>query len=98
MNESHAVETFKPRFALGRLVITQGAVLALKREDVKTALARHLAGDWGDVDDHDKAENDLSLVQGFRLLSAYKTQAGVRFWVITESDRSVTTILLPEEY
>ena len=97
MNENQ-VEAFKPKFPLGRLVITQGALLSLDREDVKTAITRHLAGDWGDVDEHDRQENELSLLQGFRLLSAYKTLTGTKFWVITEADRSSTTILLPEEY
>ena len=97
MNENPVV-SFTPRFSMGRLVITQGALLALKREDVQTALARHLAGDWGEIDQDDKRENELSLQKGYRLLSAYTSQKGIRFWVITEADRSVTTILLPEEY
>jgi hypothetical protein len=61
-------------------------------------LHRHVTGDWGDLDDEDKKENELSVKQGFRLLSAYQLETGVKVWVITEWDRSVTTLLLPEEY
>jgi hypothetical protein len=61
-------------------------------------LQRHAAGDWGEVDAHDKAENEYSLQHGFRLLSAYRLADGTKIWIITEADRSSTTILLPEEY
>jgi hypothetical protein len=61
-------------------------------------LVRHIAGDWGDVDAHDRRENELSLVHGFRLLSAYTLNSGTKIWIITEADRSVTTVLLPKEY
>ncbi len=61
-------------------------------------LQRHAAGDWGEVDAHDKAENEYSLQQGFRLLSAYRLADGTKIWIITEADRSATTLLLPEEY
>ena len=84
-------------FLPGRLVITPGALAALSAEVVKTALRRHLAGDWGDMDEHDAKENELSLREGFRLLSAYH-DGGTKFWIITEADRSATTILLPQEY
>ena len=61
-------------------------------------LVRHIAGDWGDVDEDDRRENELSLQHGFRLLSAYTLNSGTKIWIITEADRSVTTVLLPEEY
>ena len=61
-------------------------------------LLRHVTGDWGDLDDEDKIENELSVKEGFRILSAYKLETGAKVWVITEWDRSVTTILLPTEY
>ena len=61
-------------------------------------LARHVRGEWGELDEEDRRENQLSLKRGFRLLSSYRTHAGDTVWVITEADRSVTTILLPEEY
>ena len=67
-------------------------------EEPLTYLQRHLAGDWGEVDEHDRRENELSLIQGFRLLSAYTLNSGTKIWIITEADRSVTTLLLPEEY
>jgi hypothetical protein len=86
------------KFEAGTLYITPGAKAVLLDADVMTALARHLAGDWGELDQHDWQENELSLKRGFRLLSAYQSSEGVKFWIITEADRSMTTILLPEEY
>ena len=86
------------RFPSGQIVITPGSLAALPAGVVQTALSRHLSGDWGEVDKHDAAENELSLQQGFRLLSVYRNGDGRKFWIITEADRSVTTILLPEEY
>lgn len=61
-------------------------------------LSRHVRGDWGDLPKEDKDENLLSVEKGFRLLSSYRTTAGDKLWVITEADRSHTTLLLPEEY
>lgn len=86
------------KFEPGALGITPGAKAVLLDADVMAALARHLAGDWGELDEHDWQENELSLQRGFRLLSAYQSSEGVKFWIITEADRSSTTILLPEEY
>jgi len=83
---------------LGQTVITQGAIAVLANSDVLDALARHAAGDWGDVCGEDRLANHEALRTGARLLSAYRTCEGVKFWIITESDRSVTTVLLPEEY
>jgi hypothetical protein len=89
-----------PKFALGQLVATPGALDALKEATVgfRPYVSRHQKGDWGDVCAEDKAENELSLKHGFRLLSAYTLPGGCKIWVITEADRSATTILLPEEY
>jgi hypothetical protein len=88
------------RFQPGYLTSTPGALEAL--EDAKQSpmefVQRHLNGDWGEVDKKDAAENELSVRLHFRILSAYQTNKGVRLWVITEADRSSTTILLPEEY
>ena len=86
------------KFQLGRTVITRNALERLTNNDVQTAVARHGAGDWGEVCPEDRQENELSLHKGFRLLSVYQSKAGEKFWVITEADRSVTTILLPEDY
>lgn len=84
-----------PLFPLGKVVATPGA-MALK-VDFRPYLAMHQCGFWGDVCPEDWQENDLSVKQGFRILSAYVVSNG-RFWIITESDRSSTTVLLPEEY
>ena len=85
-------------FALGRLVITRGVLDALDGKDVHTGIARHARGDWGDVCPEDKQANDDALRVGARVLSAYHTDGGRKFWIITEADRSATTVLLPEEY
>ena len=85
-------------FKHGQIVATTGAlILAENGVNLLEYLERHLNGEWGDLDDEDKAENDFSVKNGFRILSAYNTPSG-RLWVITEADRSVTTFLLPEEY
>lgn len=88
------------RFQLGLVVATPGALAALQsaREDGQRLLARHAAGDWGELSAEDRAENDYALSAGLRLLSAYALRDGERIWVITEADRSVTTLLLPDEY
>jgi hypothetical protein len=88
------------RFALGRVVATPGALRALEKAEQApdVFLDRHVNGDWGDVPEEDKQENEVSVEQGFRILSAYTTSAGDRIWVLTEADRSATIILLPEEY
>src|SRR5271156_3431837 len=92
--------TNKPLFDLGRLVATAGALAALEKtgQDAVEFLARHVTGDWGELPVEDRAENCLSSQHGFRLLSSYRTAAGDKLWVITEADRSSTTLLLPEEY
>lgn len=82
----------------GQIVITPNALESLKEKDIKSALDRHKAGDWGDCGKEDWKENDLSLREGFRLFSVYHSGSGVKFWVITEADRSHTTILMPEDY
>ena len=86
------------KFSSGQIVITPTALNTLSQTDVQTALVRHLRGDWGNVDEHDRKENELSLQRGFRLLSVYHAANGTKFWIITEADRSATTILLPSDY
>ena len=90
----------QPAFELGQIVATPGALAALRKAEQQPGefLTRHVSREWGDLSDEDRKENDYSLEHGFRLLSAYRTQAGDKLWIITESDRSVTTLLLPEEY
>ena len=88
------------RFPLGQIVGTPGALEALEEagENPGALLKRHGAGDWGELDEHDRLENERSLAQGYRLLSAYILSTGIKIWIITEADRSVTTLLLPSEY
>jgi hypothetical protein len=90
----------KPLFDLGQLVATPGALTALEKtgQNAMEFLSRHVRGDWGELPDEDKAENQFSLEKGFRLLSSYRTTANDKIWIITESDRSHTTLLLPDEY
>ena len=85
-------------FPLGRVVSTANAVEKLKAEDVIACIQRHARCDWGDLTEEDATLNDLSLQDEGRLLSAYSDSNGVKFWIITEWDRSVTTVLLPEDY
>lgn len=97
---TQAPEGWQPTFPLGHLVMTQGANEAFQRsgEQPLSYVARHAGGDWGELDEHDKEENDFSLQRGLRLLSRYMLSDSTVVWIITEADRSVTTILLPEEY
>jgi hypothetical protein len=89
-----------PRFPLGRVVATPGALRALEEANQNPSefLERHQAGDWGELCEEDKDENEFSVRNGFRILSAYRIRNNVRIWVITEADRSATTFLLPHEY
>ncbi len=88
------------KFRLGRIVATPGALREIERAGISPAflLERHAAGDWGDLCPEDRAENELSLREGFRLLSSYTLSTGQRIWIITEADRSCTTCLRPEDY
>lgn len=88
-------------FELGRVVATKGAIALLQERQVNPALLllRHQLCDWGDLDQEDKCTNDEALKSGGRLFSSYNLHGpDHRVWIITEWDRSVTTILLPEEY
>ena len=85
-------------FSLGGIFATPGALAQIPPDERIKALARHTRGDWGDTGPDDWAENELSLKEGFRLFSVYHTESKLKFWIITEADRSVTTILLPDEY
>lgn len=88
------------RFPLGMLAVTPGAEEALQQagQSHLEFLARHCQGDWGEVCREDKQENDQALRDDRRVLSAYRLSSGEKIWVITEWDRSVTTVLLPDEY
>lgn len=86
------------RFPLGRTVATPGAIESVPPSEMLRAMRRHAKGDWGDLDVEDLRANDDALKSGGRLVSAYRTEGGTKFWIITEADRSATTVLLPEEY
>ncbi len=89
-----------PRFALGQIVATPGALNSLQDagQSPLALITRHVTGDWGELGQEDKQENERSVEKGYRILSAYRLKSGEKVWVITEADRSVTTILLPSEY
>jgi hypothetical protein len=94
------MKTLTPLFDLGQVVATPGALQALQ-EAAQTPLGlitRHVSGDWGEICPEDAAQNALSLVHGYRLMSVYSLANGTKLWIITEADRSSTCLLLPEEY
>lgn len=97
MTQTKETHGSRIRFATGQIVITSNAADRLTCDEINRGLARHIAGDWGSVPPDDAAANEDALEHGDRLLSAYG-EGDRRFWIITESDRSVTTILLPEDY
>lgn len=86
------------KFPLGRVVATPGVLAKVPRGEINAALSRHAHGDWGIVPAGDKKSNERALHEGDRIFSAYRSLSGVKFWIITEWDRSVTTVLLPEDY
>jgi len=90
----------RPLFPLGRVVATPGALGTLEAADESPAdlLNRHVRGDWGDLDDEDKAANEAALRDGSRIFSAYVLSSGEKIWVISEADRSSTCLLRPDEY
>ena len=85
-------------FPLGQTVITSNAQEILHPEDVQMGLNRHVGGDWGECCPEDAQTNEEALQDGARLLSVYRDRSGTKFWIITEWDRSATTVLLPEDY
>ena len=90
--------TFTQKFELGQVLITPGARDDLELKDVISCLVLHAGGNFGDVSEEDKAYNEEALESGDRILSSYHDRNGVKFWIITEWDRSATTVLLPSEY
>ena len=93
-----ATKTEKPLFLAGQVVMTQGASEALTVPQAYDLLFKHLSGDWGDLCQEDKDANDSAVLRGERILSAYTAPNGESVWIITEYNRSVTTLLLPSEY
>jgi hypothetical protein len=99
MNQSSARnDEPQAKFPFGRIVATPNALTQIPNDEILKALSRHLQGDWGTLDADDRNANERALKNGGRLVSAYESARGVKFWIITEADRSVTTILLPEDY
>lgn len=91
------------KFDLGQMVMTSGVADRCAEDTrfspfVLTSLGRHARGDWGNLSEEDKAENEFSLGKRLRLLSAYEAEELPKIWIITEADRSVTTVLFPDEY
>ena len=90
----------RPLFPLGRVVATVGALARLvdSGQNPREFILRHVCGDWGELDSHDQEANAEALEHGLRIFSAYRASDGTKIWVITEADRSSTTVLLPDEY
>jgi len=89
-----------PKFSLGRIVATPGALDTVQQANQNPFefIRRHQSGDWGELCAEDKRENEFSVGNGLIIISAYRTLHDVKVWIITEADRSVTTLLLPHEY
>ncbi len=86
------------RFSLGRVLATRAAIAEIPPNEILAALKRHERGDWGELTPEDAAANDQALTLGLRILSAYRSKTGTKFWIITEADRTLTTVLLPSDY
>lgn len=89
--------------SIGQLVATRGVAYEMQENSefekfVRKSFSRHASGDWGEISEDDKATNDYALVNGERLFSSYEYNKDTKIWIITEWDRSATTILFPEEY
>lgn len=96
--EQNENENEEVRVPLGQVVATANAAGTLPQDEILVAFRRHASGDWGDVDEEDRESNDRAFQHGDRLLSVYHTAEGIKFWIITEWDRSVTTVLMPGDY
>lgn len=87
-----------PKFQLGKVFVTKAVQDTISPVDALRSLSRHWNSDWGDVCEEDAAANDQAITDGMRLLSVYQSREGIKFWIITEADRSATTVLLPDDY
>ncbi len=96
--QSAHVDEPQPKFPFGQIVATPNALTRIHNEEILRALSRHLQGDWGTLDPEDLEANERALEKGGRLFSQYLSSQNIKFWIITEADRSVTTVLLPEDY
>ena len=90
----------KPLFSLGKVLLTSAtnAMFCEGSLDVSELINRHVSGDWSDMCDDDIESNKDAIANGFRVFSSYKLSESQNIWIITEADRSITTILLPDEY
>jgi len=86
------------KFQLGIISSTPGVIRSVNSEDAYECLCRHESGDWGDIGEEERFENDMALVADDRILSVYRDRNGVEFWIVTEWDRFATTVVLPSEY
>jgi hypothetical protein len=99
MEQTNSVITDRrPKFWTGLLCVTTPADQKIEQKEIHAAFCRHESGDWGDACDEDREANERALEYGGRLFSAYYDSKGVKFWIITEADRSATTVLLPDDY
>ena len=98
--QAAAEDELKPLFPLGQIVGTPGALRALAKAEQHPLdlIIRHVTGDWGQLPKEDIEENERSVKEGFRIFSSYRLNTGAKVWVITEHDRTITTILRPEDY
>lgn len=85
-------------FGLGEVCATAGLLARVSMAEIAEGIARHQRGDWGSLSRADKRANEEALANGSRLLSSYEARCGASFWIITEADRSATTVLLPGEH
>jgi len=97
-NAANGCDQPQAKFSLGQIVATPHVLTAVHSEEILKALSRHVRGDWGTLDAEDLQSNERALRFGGRLFSSYHSSQNVKFWIITECDRSVTTVLLPEDY
>jgi hypothetical protein len=88
----------RPKFLLGAIVATPNALNTIPNDEILNALSRHVRGDWGTLNAEDVGANEQALLKGGRLFSRYYSIQNVKFWIITEWHRRVTTVLLPEDY
>ncbi len=91
-------DSSRPKFLLGQIVATPNALNQIPSDEILNALSRHVRGDWGTLDTEDREANENALLKGGRLFSVYHSIQNVKFWIITEWNRRVTTVLLPEDY
>lgn len=96
--KEHSIPETTKAVPLGQIVATPNALRTISHTDLQSALSRHRSGDWGDCCPDDKQANDEALIHGGRLLSVYHTADETKFWIITEADRSATTVLMPNDY